>query len=175
MKNKWYCESETQISCPSPSHSSFLFCNSGDPAYLPAGWPYTVGLLSIQVGSQTFGARIYPYGKTKNRCPTGCRRAEKQWRGGIHFQHSQNVHSPLLNKALSSSTLTSRGIPAQDYFSTNCNVTGTKIIWWVLQMLKFVNKQETRWVMRATFVHDLGTWYRYSQLLRSSCLLSSLK
>jgi len=47
---------------------------------------------------------------------SGCRRAEEERRGGIHFQYSQNVHSLLLNKALSCSAVTSWGIPTQDYF-----------------------------------------------------------
>lgn len=33
------------------------------------GWPYTAGSLPMQVSYQTFVARIYPYEKTKNRCP----------------------------------------------------------------------------------------------------------
>lgn len=49
---------------------------------------------------------------------------------------------------------------------TKRNITGTKIIWWVIQMLKFVNKTQMGWVMRTSFVCDLGHRYSYSQLLR---------
>lgn len=47
---------------------------------------------------------------------------------------------------------------------THHNIIGTKIIWWATQMLKFVNKKQTGWVMRTPFVHDFGNRYSYSQL-----------
>lgn len=55
-------------------------------------------------------------GKPRIAAP-GCRKAEEERRGGIHFQLCQNVHSPSpLDKVRSCSVLTSWGIPTQDYF-----------------------------------------------------------
>lgn len=54
-------------------------------------------------------------GKPRIAVP-GCRGAKGEQRGGIHFQHSQSVHSALLNKAPSCSEVTSWGIPTQDHF-----------------------------------------------------------
>lgn len=145
-----------------PFYSSTLGTIS---APLPAGWPYTAGLLSMQVGRQTCGVRIYPYGKTKNRWPS----LQEGWEAAKGWDTFPALPECSLTPARQSSEQPRthfQGNSSTGLFSTNHNVTGTKIIWWVLQMLKFVNKQQTCWVMRAPFVHDFGTWYSYNQLLR---------
>lgn len=85
---------------------------------LPANRVALYSGVTPQVSPQTFVARIYPYGKTKNSWPPGL---QEGWGGadGVGYISStpRNVHSPpLLNKAQSCSTVTSWGIPTQDYF-----------------------------------------------------------
>lgn len=94
-------------------------------------------------------------GKPRIASP-GCRRAREELTGdgGIHFQYSQNEHSPLCNKAPSCSTTASRGNSRVGLFFTKRYVTATEIIWWVTRMLKFVNKQHSCRVTRTPFVHD---------------------
>lgn len=95
----------------------------------------------------------------------GCRRAEEERRGGIHFQHSQNVHSLLLNKAASCSAATSWGIPTWDYFHKPQRHTDKNNLMSDTNVEICQQKNEC-WVMRAPFVHDFGRRYSYSQLLR---------
>lgn len=107
--------------------------------------------------------------KTKNRCPglQEGRGGAEGW--GIHFQSSQNVHSPRRSTKASLPSrfpLTSWGIPTQGLAFTNHDITGTKINWWVIQMLKFVNKKQTGWAMGVPFGHDFRNRYGYGQLLR---------
>lgn len=118
-----------------------------------------MGLLPMQVSNQAFVARIYPHEKTKNRCPG--------------LQQGWDTFPALPEWSLtpaqqSSELLRSRFLGNSDtgLFSPNHNITGTKIIWWEIQMLKFVNKDQTRWAMRTPFVHDYGNRWSYSQLLR---------
>lgn len=107
-------------------------------------------------------------GKPRIASP-GCRRAREELTGdgGIHFQCSQNEHSPLCNKAPSCSTTASRENSRVGLFFTKRYVTATEIIWWVTQMLKFVNKQHS--MVFSSNENTICPWLRrdvISQLLR---------
>lgn len=92
-------------------------------------------------------------GKPRIASP-GCRRAREELTGGggIHFQYSQNDHSPQQSSKLLHNSF--QGEFQSRIIFTNRYVTATEIIWWVTQMLKFVNKQHSCRVMRTPFVHD---------------------
>lgn len=69
-----------------------------------------------RVRCQTFVARIYPYGKTKNSCPGAAGGAKEEQRRVLHFQLCCSAQSPLPTAAPGCSAVISRGIPIQDYF-----------------------------------------------------------